>query len=119
MLRAAGYPHHALRVAQAARQSDWVLDILLEDLSAWDEALAVLVGGWATKHTFILHFALAPIYTGMHNCWDTALLHISYALGWQPVYSPVVPTIVLPLLLPRTLCRVRRVPPLSSTRASP
>eukprot|EP00884_Botryococcus_braunii_P005454 jgi/Botrbrau1/1490/Bobra.178_3s0045.1 len=40
--RAAGYYEHALFVAQAAKEAGWYLDILLEDCSAFDEALAYL-----------------------------------------------------------------------------
>lgn len=40
--RSAGYFEHALFVAQAATETEWYLDILLEDLHAWDDALAYL-----------------------------------------------------------------------------
>ena len=40
--RGAGYFEQALHVAQAAGQPQWYLDILLEDMGAWDEALAYL-----------------------------------------------------------------------------
>ena len=43
VLRAAGYPRHALWVAESAGLQDAVLDILLEDCAAYDEALAALV----------------------------------------------------------------------------
>ncbi len=43
VLRAAGYSRHALIVARAAGQADWELDILTEDLAAWDDALALMV----------------------------------------------------------------------------
>jgi hypothetical protein len=44
VLRTAGYFRQALWVAEAAGQSDWMLDILMEDLAAYDDALALLVG---------------------------------------------------------------------------
>lgn len=40
--RTAGYFEHALFVAQAAAETEWYLDILLEDLHAWEDALAYL-----------------------------------------------------------------------------
>ena len=43
VLRSAGYFSHALWVASAAQQSDWMLDILLDDCSSYDEAIAFLV----------------------------------------------------------------------------
>ena len=49
MLRTAGYFRQALWVAEAAGQADWVLDILMEDLAAYDDALALLVS--AMKHS--------------------------------------------------------------------
>ena len=42
--RSAGYFEHALFVAQAAAETEWYLDILLEDLHAWDDALTYLQG---------------------------------------------------------------------------
>jgi len=42
VLRTAGYHRQALWVAEAAGQADWVLDILMEDLAAYDDALALL-----------------------------------------------------------------------------
>ncbi len=44
VLRTAGYHWQALWVAEAAGEADWVLDILMEDLAAYDDALALLVG---------------------------------------------------------------------------
>ena len=40
--RAAGYFQHALFVSQAAAETQWYLDILLEDMQSWDDALAYL-----------------------------------------------------------------------------
>ena len=40
--RSAGYYEHALYVAQAAKEPEWYLDILLEDCQQYDEALAYL-----------------------------------------------------------------------------
>ena len=40
--RAAGYYQHALFVSQAAAETQWYLDILLEDMQSWDDALAYL-----------------------------------------------------------------------------
>lgn len=40
--RAAGYYQHALFVSQAAAETEWYLDILLEDMQSWDAALAYL-----------------------------------------------------------------------------
>ncbi|CAL5228225.1 g11315 [Coccomyxa viridis] len=40
--RTAGYYEHALYVAQAAKEPEWYLDILLEDCQQFDEALAYL-----------------------------------------------------------------------------
>ena len=42
MCRSAGYYEQALHVAQRAGENEWYLDILLEDMQAWDEALAFL-----------------------------------------------------------------------------
>lgn len=42
MLRAAGYHSHALWVASAAGQWEWVLDVLIEDCADYDEAVAYL-----------------------------------------------------------------------------
>lgn len=42
MCRAAGYYQHALFVSQAAAETEWYLDILLEDMQSWDDALAYL-----------------------------------------------------------------------------
>lgn len=42
VLRSAGYHTHALWVADKARQPDWLLDLLLEDMRSYDEALAYL-----------------------------------------------------------------------------
>lgn len=42
MCRAAGYFQHALFVSQAAAETEWYLDILLEDMRSWDDALAYL-----------------------------------------------------------------------------
>lgn len=42
MCRAAGYYQHALFVSQAAAETQWYLDILLEDMQSWDDALAYL-----------------------------------------------------------------------------
>ncbi len=40
--RTAGYYQHALFVSQAAAETEWYLDILLEDMQSWDDALAYL-----------------------------------------------------------------------------
>ncbi|KAL3155173.1 hypothetical protein ABBQ32_013114 [Trebouxia sp. C0010 RCD-2024] len=40
--RAAGYFQHALFVCQAAAETQWYLDILLEDMQSWEDALAYL-----------------------------------------------------------------------------
>lgn len=40
--RAAGYFQHALFVCQAAAETQWYLDILLEDVQSWEDALAYL-----------------------------------------------------------------------------
>ena len=40
--RSAGYYEQALHVAQAAGQPQWYLDILLDDIGAWDDALTFL-----------------------------------------------------------------------------
>ncbi|KAG1673844.1 hypothetical protein FOA52_012869 [Chlamydomonas sp. UWO 241] len=42
VLRAAGYHQHALWVASAACQPEWVLEILLDDTAAYDDAIAFL-----------------------------------------------------------------------------
>lgn len=42
--RASGYFEHALFVAQAASEPEWYLDILIEDLGNYEEALAYLQG---------------------------------------------------------------------------
>jgi len=44
VLRGAGYFDHALFVAQAAGEAGWYLDILLDDCSSYDAALAYLQG---------------------------------------------------------------------------
>ncbi|GAX83865.1 hypothetical protein CEUSTIGMA_g11290.t1 [Chlamydomonas eustigma] len=42
VLRAAGYYSHALWVASASKQSDWVLEILLDDCANYDDAISFL-----------------------------------------------------------------------------
>lgn len=42
VLRSAGYAQHALSVAERAGQPEWVLDVLLEDLGQYPEALAFI-----------------------------------------------------------------------------
>eukprot|EP00775_Hariotina_reticulata_P008195 gene8195-8386_t len=42
VLRSAGYAAHALSVAERAGQPDWILDVLLEDMGSYPEALAFI-----------------------------------------------------------------------------
>lgn len=44
VLRSAGYAAHALSVAERAGQPDWILDVLLEDMGSYPEALAFIGG---------------------------------------------------------------------------
>lgn len=45
VLRSAGYAAHALSVAERAGQPEWILDVLLEDMGSYAEAIA-FIGGW-------------------------------------------------------------------------
>jgi hypothetical protein len=42
VLRSAGYSAHALSVAERAGQPEWILDVLLEDLGSYAEAIAFI-----------------------------------------------------------------------------
>eukprot|EP00878_Enallax_costatus_P016671 GHUV01017491.1.p1 GENE.GHUV01017491.1~~GHUV01017491.1.p1 ORF type:complete len:607 (+),score=167.44 GHUV01017491.1:135-1823(+) len=42
VLRSAGYAAHALSVAERAGEPDWVLDVLLEDMHSYPEAIAFI-----------------------------------------------------------------------------
>jgi hypothetical protein len=44
VLRSAGYAQHALFVAEQAEQPEWILDVLLEDMGSYPEALAFIGG---------------------------------------------------------------------------
>jgi hypothetical protein len=44
VLRSAGYAQHALFVAEQAEQPEWILDVLLEDMAGYPEALAFIGG---------------------------------------------------------------------------
>lgn len=39
VLRSAGYYMHALWVAEQAKQPEWVLDVLLEDMKSYEDAI--------------------------------------------------------------------------------
>lgn len=45
VLRSAGYSGHALSVAERAGQPEWVLDVLLEDMGSYAEAVAFIGEG--------------------------------------------------------------------------
>jgi hypothetical protein len=47
VLRSAGYAAHALSVAERAGQPEWILDVLLEDMASYAEAVA-FIGEWGT-----------------------------------------------------------------------
>lgn len=42
VLRSAGYAAHALSVAERAGQPEWILDVLLEDMQSYAEAVAFI-----------------------------------------------------------------------------
>jgi hypothetical protein len=42
VLRSAGYAAHALSVAERAGQPEWILDVLLEDMGSYAEAVAFI-----------------------------------------------------------------------------
>jgi hypothetical protein len=42
VLRSAGYAAHALSVAERAGQPEWILDVLLEDMASYAEAVAFI-----------------------------------------------------------------------------
>lgn len=44
VLRSAGYAAHALSVAERAGQPEWILDVLLEDMGSYAEAVAFIGG---------------------------------------------------------------------------
>lgn len=69
MCRSAGYYEHALSVAQAAKEPEWYLDILLEDCQQYDKALAYLQGlprqqaaAALTRHGKVRHPLFSPAY---------------------------------------------------------
>lgn len=45
VLRSAGYAAHALSVAERAGQPEWILDVLLEDMGSYAEAVAFIGEG--------------------------------------------------------------------------
>jgi hypothetical protein len=55
VLRSAGYAAHALSVAERAGQPEWILDVLLEDMQSYAEAVAFI-----GKHTHVVPWPVSP-----------------------------------------------------------
>lgn len=51
VLRSAGYAAHALSVAERAGQPEWILDVLLEDMGSYAEAVAFI----GEAHCTLMH----------------------------------------------------------------
>ena len=82
--RSAGYYEHALYVAQAAKEPEWYLDILLEDCQQYDEALAYLqdlprqqAAAALTRHGKVHHNALPVVFM--------LLIELALECGMLPV----------------------------------
>ena len=75
--RSAGYYEHALYVAQAAKEPEWYLDILLEDCQQYDEALAYRqdlprqqAAAALTRHGKVAFLLLMVVYRRISGAQD-------------------------------------------------
>jgi hypothetical protein len=68
VLRSAGYAQHALFVAEQAEQPEWILDVLLEDMGSFPEALAFI-----GTVTWVLHMKRLCYMCCCWKPWAAAL----------------------------------------------
>jgi hypothetical protein len=65
VLRSAGYAAHALSVAERAGQPEWILDVLLEDMASYAEAVAFI----GEQGTLSVWAETGHAWFCMTGCW--------------------------------------------------
>jgi hypothetical protein len=91
VLRSAGYAQHALFVAEQAEQPEWILDVLLEDMGSFPEALAFI--GTVTQTVLGVTYETSLLYVllleALGSCTGGLQIMDMYVAvcgggGWDP-----------------------------------